>query len=206
VLSEARRRFARAATDQQALPAEIREATIEVVARHADAATWNEIVKRAKAATEPIEKERLFAALGRAVDPELASRALALSLSPEVPATFAPNVLAAAGEEHPRLAFEFARANEKAVADLVESSSRSSFIAQLAETSADPDLAREVRNYAEREIPKDARQDAEAVVADITFRAEVRERQLPALEAWVERLATRSARGEQRWIASKQRG
>ena len=206
VLSEARKRFARAATDQQALPAAIREATIEVVARHADVATWNEILTRAKAATEPIEKERLFGALGRALDAELASRTLALSLSPEVPATFAPNVLAAVGEEHPRLAFEFARANEKAVADLVESSSRSSFIAELAETSADPDLAREVRNYAEREIPKDARQDAEAVVAGITFRAEVRERQLPALEAWVERLAARSARGEQRWIASKQRG
>jgi aminopeptidase N len=185
LLADARSRFARAPKDAQALPAAIREATIEAVARHADAATWNEILARAKAASEPIEKQRLFEALGRVVDPTLASRTLALALSPEVPVTFASSVLATTAEEHPRPAFDFALANEKAVLDLVESASRWSFIAELAQTSADPELARDLRAYAERSIPKDARQDAETVIADVTFRAEVRKLQLPALEAWL---------------------
>ena len=128
VLAEARRRFARAARNPDALPAAIREATIEVVARHADEATWNELLALAKAASEPIEKERLFEALGRAADPALVSRALALALSGEVPTTFASAVIATAAEEHPELVFDFAVANEKAVLDLVDAPSRWAFI------------------------------------------------------------------------------
>ena len=185
VLAEARRRFTRAATDPDALPAAIREATIAVVARHADAATWSELLLRAKAASEPIEKERLFESLGRPVDPALASRTLKLALSGEVPKAFAPGVLAMASNGHPRLVFDYAVANEKAVLDLVEVSSRWAFIPELAQSSAESTMADQVRTYAERSVPKDARQEAERVIADITFRAEVKARQLPTLEAWV---------------------
>ncbi len=185
VLGEARTRFARAATNHEALPAAIRKATIEVVARHADAATWSELLARARAESEPIEKERLFAALGRAVDPALASRALDLSLSGEVPTAFASGVIATAAAAHPRLVFDYAVAHEKAVLDLVEASSRWAFIPELAQTSEDTAMIEQVRAYAERSVPKDARQAAERVIADISFHAEVKERQLPTLEAWV---------------------
>jgi aminopeptidase N len=185
VLAEARRRFARAATDPDALPPAIREATIEVVARHADANTWNELLARARAASEPIEKERLFAALGRGADRALVTRALALSLSGEVPTAFASTVIAIAAAEHPKLVFDYAVANEEAVLDVVESSSRWAFIPDLAQTSGDAVMATQVRDYADRSIPKGSRQSAERVIADITFRARVKTRQLPALEAWV---------------------
>jgi hypothetical protein len=46
---------------------------------------------------------------------------------------------------------------------------------------------------AEIPIPKDARQSAERVIADITFRAAVKARQLPALEAWIARTAHSSS-------------
>jgi aminopeptidase N len=185
VLAEARRRFARAATDPDALPSAIREATIEVVARHADVNTWNELLARARAASEPIEKERLFAALGRGADPALVTRTLALSLSGEVPTAFASTVIAIAAEEHPKLVFDYAVANEEAVLDVVESSSRWAFIPDLAQTSGDAVMATQVRDYADRSIPQGARQSAERVIADITFRARVKTRQLPALEMWV---------------------
>jgi aminopeptidase N len=193
VLAEARSRFASAATAHEALPAAIREATIEVVARHASAATWSEILTRARAASEPIEKERLFESLGRAIDPALVSRALTLSLSGEVPTAFASGVMATASAEHPRLVFDYAVAHEKAVLDLVEASSRWAFIPELAETSADPKVAEQVRAYADRSVPKDARQEAERVIADITYRAEVKARQLPALELWLSQARTAPA-------------
>jgi aminopeptidase N len=186
VLAEARTRFARSRTSLAALPAAIREAAISVVARHADRVTWNELLTRAKAATEPIEKQRLFEALGLALDPALVSRALALSLSGAVPTAFASDVIDSASAEHPKLAFDFAVAHEKQVLDLVDVTSRWLFIPALAQTSAEPAMVEQVRGYAQRSIPSDARQTAERVVADIEFRAAVRARQLPALEAWVE--------------------
>ena len=186
VLTEARRRFTRAAKEPDALPAAIREATIEVVARHADAATWSDLLARAEAASEPIEKQRLFEALGRAVDPALVSRALQLSLAGKLPTTFASGVIATAAEEHPDLVFHYAVANQKAVLDVVEASSRWAFIPDLAQTSGDAAMADEVRAYADRSIAKDARQSAERVMAEIEFRADVKARQLPALEAWLQ--------------------
>jgi hypothetical protein len=131
----------------------------------------------------------LFDALGRAGDPELVSRALELSLSGEVPTTFASGIMATAAEEHPRQVFDYAVVNEKAVLDVVEASSRWAFIPDLALTSGDAEMAQQVRAYADRSIPKDARQSAERVIADITFRAAVKARQLPALEAWIARTA-----------------
>lgn len=193
VLTEARRRFTRAAKVPDALPAAIREATIEVVASHADAATWSELLARAEAASEPIEQERLFGALGRAIDPALVARALELSLAGEMPTTFASTVIATAAEEHPELVFDFAVANEKAVLDLVDAPSRWAFIPGLALTSADAAMAQRVRAYTDRSIPKDARQEAQRVIADITFRAEVIARQLPALEAWLQQMGEGAA-------------
>ena len=194
VIAEARDRFARAAKDETALPAAIREATIEVVARHADAFTWDELFSRAKAASEPIEKERLFGSLGRAVDEQLAARALSLALSGGVPTAFASSVMSTTSEEHPQLAFDFAVEREKAVLDLVEPTARWSFIPQLAETSSDPALAAKVRAYVERSVPSDARQKAERVIADITYRAEIKVHQLPTLEAWLDKAAARVSR------------
>jgi aminopeptidase N len=191
VISEARDRFARAAKDETALPAAIRQPTIEVVARHADAFTWDELLSRAKASSEPIEKERLFESLGRAVDEQLAGRALSLALSGGVPTAFASGVMSTTSVEHPRLAFDFAVEREKAVLDLVEPTSRWAFIPQLAETSSDPALAAKVRAYVERSVPSDARQEAERVIADITYRAEIKQHQLPTLEAWLDKVAAR---------------
>ena len=194
VIAEARDRFARAAKDETALPAAIRQATIEVVARHADAFTWDELLSRAKAASEPIEKERLFESLGRSVDEQLAARALALALSDGVPTAFASSVMSTTSREHPQLAFDFAVEREKAVLDLVEPTSRWAFIPQLAETSSDPALAAKVRAYVERSVPGDSRQEAERVIADITYRAEIKVHQLPALEAWLDKVAARVSR------------
>ena len=89
--------------------------------------------------------------------------------------------------------FDFAVAHEKQVLDLVEATSRQAFIPELAQNSAEPTMVDQVRSYAERSVPKDARQEAERVIADITFHAEVKARQLPALEAWVGQRAAQQA-------------
>ncbi len=110
-----------------------------------------------------------------------------------MPTAFASGVIATAAEEHPELVFDFAVANEKAVLDVVDASSRWAFIPDLAQTSGDAAMAEQVRAYADRSIPKDARQSAERVIAEIKFRADVKARQLPALEAWLQQSGERAA-------------
>lgn len=185
VIAEARRRFGRAEKDPGAMPAAIREAVIPVVARHADARTWNEIRARANAALEPIEKERLYTALGWTADTALARRALAFSLSDEMPEVFATNIVQAVAVGHPALAFDFAVNNEAAVLELVEGASRWAFIPSLAGSSDDLVLAARLKAYADRSVPADARQATEQAVAEIGARVRSKAKLLPALEEWV---------------------
>jgi len=185
VVAEARERFARAAKEPDAMPAAIRESVVATVARHADAATWSEILARAKTTQVAIEKQSLYLALGLALDPALAQRALDLSLTADVPSAYAVNVMQSVSMGHPALAFDFAVQHEKAVLEYVEAASRWSFIPSLASTSDDVRMVEKVRAYAERFVPADARQTTEETVAEISNRARAKERQLPALEAWV---------------------
>jgi aminopeptidase N len=178
-------RFLRAPRDPAVLPADIRLSVLDVTARHADDRTWQEILERARAEREPIEKHRLYARLGFALDPLLARRALDLALSGEPPATVAPSIIKAVADRHPALAFEFAVANEAAVLGLVETGSRWSYVPLLARTSADPDLARRVRAYVEKSLAEDARKDANEVVAEIERRARTRALARPQVETWI---------------------
>lgn len=187
VIAEARSRFARAPQAPEALPASIRASVLRVVARHADAATWSEILARAKSEPEPIQKRRYFAALGRPADPVLAERALKASLSGEIPPAYAAQVISVVSIEHPGLAFDFGVANETAVLDLIEASSRWAYLPSLADGSYDRSLAVKVRDYAERSIPREARKTADEVVARIDSRAAVRARVVPEIFAWLNR-------------------
>jgi aminopeptidase N len=131
----------------------------------------------------------LLLALGAVRDPALAARTLELALNQEIPATFAANLIAAVASEHPELAFEFAVAHEGAVLDRVEAASRWAFIPMLPSSSADAAMVEQVQAYVERSVPPDARQAAAVAMADIRFRADVKARQQPVLEAWISRAA-----------------
>jgi len=96
-------------------------------------------------------------------------------------------MIATVASEHPELAFEFAVAHEDAVLDRVEASSQWAFIPMLPASSADAAMAGQVQAYVERSVPPDARQAAAVAMAEIRFRAGVKARQQPALEAWVRR-------------------
>jgi aminopeptidase N len=60
------------------------------------------------------------------------------------------------------------------------------FIPSLASPSSDPAMIERVRAYAERSLPADARQEADLAMVDIRYRADVKARQLPVLERWVQ--------------------
>ena len=185
VVAGARERFARAPTDPAAMPAAIHDAVLEVVAKHADPATWGEIRSRAKSAQDPAEQQQLFTALGMPLDQALATRALEMALAPETPRVAAARIISNVAVDHPQQAFDFAVEHEQAVFAQVEGSSKWAYIPRLAATSADRAMADKVQAYIERTVPADARDAPRRTIAHIRLQADIKDRQVPALEAWL---------------------
>ena len=66
--------------------AEQQRTALNVNAAQADAATFDALLARARKTIDPLEKERIYVALGGVQDEALAKRMIAIALSSEVPA------------------------------------------------------------------------------------------------------------------------
>ena len=185
VIAEARRRFAAPASDSAALPASLRKAVLAVVARHADATTWNQLHAAAMAEKTPLIKDELYALLAASEDEALAGRALELALTAEPGATNSLQMISAAARLHPDLSFDFALAHRATVTQLVDASSRSRYFAVLARRSADPAMIDKLKAYAIANLAVGSRRDADTAAADITDRIKVRSERLPAIDVWL---------------------
>jgi aminopeptidase N len=73
-VAEATRRFNADKTDPSAVPGPLRKTILGVVAKHADAATWDVIHAQAKAEKTPLIRAQLFSLLAAAEDEALARR------------------------------------------------------------------------------------------------------------------------------------
>jgi aminopeptidase N len=85
VIAEARRRFAAFVRDRSAIAPDDQPMVLGVVARYADAATFNELHTLAKQSRDEAEKSRLYRALGLVRDPKLAAQATSIAIGPEIP-------------------------------------------------------------------------------------------------------------------------
>ena len=185
VIAEARRRFALQASDSAALPAALRKAVLAVVARHADATTWDQLHAAALIEKTPLIKDELYALLSASEDEALAGRALELALTAEPGATNSPQMISTAARLHPDLSFDFARAHLATVTQLVDASSRSRYFAVLARRSADPAMIDKLKAYATANLAVGSRRDADTAAADIADRIKIRRERLPAIDAWL---------------------
>ena len=187
VIDEARRRYDASATDPAAMPGSLRKVILGVVARHADAATWDKLHAAARAEKTPLVKENLYFLLAATADASLARRALDLALTAQPGATISGGMIAEVAGEHPDLAFDFALAHMAAVNEKVDASSRSRYYAGLGGESADPAMVGKLKAYATAHLEEKSRRDTETAVARIEDRIRVRQRVLPAIDAWLAR-------------------
>jgi aminopeptidase N len=188
VVAEARRRFAADASDPSAIPGPLRKAILGVVARHADAATWDALHASAKAERTPLVRENLYFLLAISVDPTLARRALDLALTDEPGATLSAQMISAVAGEHPDLAFDFALAHREAVDARVDPTSGSRYYARLAEGSSDPAMVTKLRAYATAHVEEKSRGETERAAASIADRIRVRARVVPDVSRWLSRI------------------
>jgi aminopeptidase N len=85
VIAEARRRFAAFVHDRDAITPNDQPMILNVVARYADAATFDELHTLAKQSADDAQKSRIYRALALVRDPKLAAQAADIALSPEIP-------------------------------------------------------------------------------------------------------------------------
>jgi len=107
-LAEARRRFDAFVRDRASLAPDEQAAVLTVVAQHADAATFDQLHAIARAAKNETEVRRFYPILMRVRDPQLAARAAAIALSPEIPPqadVLRLNLVLTLAGEHPQLAW-----------------------------------------------------------------------------------------------------
>ena len=186
-IAEARRRYAARVTDPAAVPAELRQAITAVVARHADAQTWDELRAAANAEQSPLVRQTLYRLLSSTEDDGLARRALELALTPQPGATSTADMIGAVSALHPDLAFDFALAHLDAVIAALDGAARAKYIARLTQPSLDPAMLGKLKAYTIEHLPVDARLEAEASLAIIAYRIAVRRERLPAVDAWLAR-------------------
>ncbi|WP_240099126.1 M1 family metallopeptidase [Thermomonas flagellata] len=187
VVAEARRRFAAFRRDPATLPADLRRTVLAIVARNADAPTWDELHAMARAESSSLLRDQYYGLLALPRDPALAQRALELALSGEAGATNGADLIARVAGEHPELAFDFATAHRAQVDAMVDSTSRARYYPRLAAASNDAAIIARLRAFAERYIAPTSRRDADTVIAGIQARLAQRQRRLPQIEAWLAR-------------------
>jgi aminopeptidase N len=186
MLTEVRRRYDARATDPNAVPAELRKTIMSVVAIHADAATWDKLHAQARAEKTPLVKDRLYGMLALAEDDSLAGRALDLALTDEPGATNSAGMISAVGYRHPELAYDFAMAHRAQVDKLVDSTSSSRYYPTLGGSSSQPSMIAKIKTY-EQTIAPTSRRAADTVIANIQYGMMVRDKRLPAIDAWLQK-------------------
>jgi len=185
VVAEARRRYAAQASDPTALPAELRRTVLGVVARHADAATWDELHASARKETTQLIKDQMYGLLALPEDPSLSQRALDLALTDEPGVTNSAGMISRVSRLHPDQAFDFAVAHRTQVDTRVDSTSRSRYYPGLANNSLDQAMIGKLKAFADRYIAATSRRATDTTIANIVYRRQVHDTRLPAIDTWL---------------------
>jgi aminopeptidase N len=185
VIAEANKRFDAYRANPDSMSGDMRQAVMSVVARHADAARWEQKHQLAKTATDSALKEEFYINLGRAEDPAVAQKALDLALTDEPPVTVRLTIVAAVSGLHPEMAFDFFVAHRDALNKILEPDARDRFPPQLASSSFDPAMIQKVKDYAAKYISEGARGDAVKATGAIGYYAKIRSTSLPEIDKWL---------------------
>jgi aminopeptidase N len=179
VTAEATRLFAAWKTNSDAIPGPVKVAWLGVIARNADAATWEAIRAKAKASTNSIERRTLYQLLGQVQDEALARRTLELALTSEPAKTDSAGMITAVAEEHPKLAVDFVLAHLDQVNELIDISGRSRFMQRLVESSHDPAFIPVLEAYARANLAESDRKPIQQSIDRIRYESG----QLPRIQA-----------------------
>jgi aminopeptidase N len=160
-------------------------AALDIVGLAANESTFDSLLKRAQAAHDPLEKNRILKAMALATDPSLSARMVDIALGPDAPAGSGGQLLAIAGAENPDAVWT-ALASHWAKGPLpIDQQTRWYVVTLIAARSAETTRIDDVRHYGEQDMPADARRPVEAAVASIKLNERVKAGALPDIDRWI---------------------
>ena len=186
VIADCRKRFEKYVADPASLSPDLRAPVLAVVGRYADEKTWNKLHELGLKTTSSEEKQNYYNALASAIDPKLVKKTLAIALTDELPTSRAIFLVSRVARDsgHPDNAWEFAKANMKALLAKADAAGANRYAASLFTFFSDGSRAGELRDYAKKNLPPATAPEIAKAVDEIQFRSEFRHRlvsQLPAL-------------------------
>lgn len=193
IVSGCHERFQKYLVDPPSLAPDLRASIFSVVGHYADEATWNKLRELGLATTSIEEKQNYYDALAGARDPKLAPKTLQISLTDELPtsrAIFLVGKVARCGE-HPDLAWEFAKANMKALLAKTDALAANNYAPSLFTFFSEVSRVAELQAYAKINLPATSAKEVAKAVDEIEFRAEFKDRLASQLTAWIDNQKSR---------------
>jgi len=185
VVAEGQRLLAALQTDPNAVPGSLKTSWLGVVARNADARTWNALHRMAATARSSTERSAYYQLLGLASDERLARQALNLAISNEPGATVSAAMITSAAENHATMTLDFVLSHLAQVTPFVDLSGSSGYVAELVQDSADATLIPRIQAYAAAHIKPDDRRPINHAVARIKWKAAAQPRMQREIAAWL---------------------
>ena len=187
VIAAARERFQKFLADPKTLSPDLRPSVLDVVGRYADQKTW-ETLHALGLNTKSIEEKGIFYnAMAGALERDLAKQTLPLSLTDELPASRATelvNNVSNSGEQ-PGLAWEFAQAQRKQLDPKLDSLGKIRFAPNVMRGFSEAKRATELEVYARKNLPSDAKSEIGKAAEEIRFKADLKARLLPEIAKWI---------------------
>jgi aminopeptidase N len=193
VTAEATRLFAAMQTNPNAVSGGLKRTWLGVVARNADAATWEQIHAMARNASSATERQNLYSLLGATEDEALAQRALQLALTDEPGKTVSAGIISSVARRHPELALDFVTSHWDQVSKLVDATSQSRFVARIAGGSNKPETIGKLQAYADAHIAPTSRKPIDESINRIKTRLATRPRVKAGIAQWLQANRTPSA-------------
>ena len=181
VNAEARRLFVSPGT----IAGSLKATWLGVVARNADAATWEQLHVIARGASGAVERTTYYELLGATKDDGLARRALELALTEEPGSTVSSGMISTVAGEHPEMALDFALSHLEAVRKLVDTSGWSRFLAGLGSRSYKQATIDKLNGYAQANVAASDRKPIERVTGVIATRIAQLPRMISETSAWL---------------------
>ena len=187
IITGCRERFEKYLANPASLAPDLRPPVLAVVGRYADEKIWTKLHELGLKTTSIEEKQNYYNALAEAVDPKLVKKTLPIALTDELPTSRAIFLVAgvARDSDHPDIAWEFAKANMKALLAKTDAVGVNRFAPSLFTFFPDDLRADELKSYAKDNLPSASAPEVAKAVDEIQFRAEFKKRLATQLRAWV---------------------
>jgi aminopeptidase N len=189
IIAGCRERFGKYLTSPQSLVPDLRPPVFAVVGRYADEKTWNQLHELGLKTTSIEEKQNYYNALAGASDPKLVKKTLPIALTDELPTSRAIFLVSRVAREsdHPDIAWDFAKANMKALLAKTDALGANRYAPGLFTFFSENSRADELKTYAKNNLPATSAPEVAKAVDEIQFRSELKTRLAGQLSAWIDK-------------------